>query len=87
MFTDVYYPVLTAAGLREPLCLHEEGSPTDIWKPSNISKTKVVIFSRGKVKKYPKFYIDTDEVEVKIEYVYLGVFLYKSHRHEKQCMH
>ena len=39
----------------------------------NTSKTKIVIFSRGKVKKYPKFYVDMDEIEVKDDYVYLGV--------------
>ena len=39
----------------------------------NISKTNVVIFSRGKVKKYPVFKIGEDIVEVKEEYVYLGV--------------
>ena len=39
----------------------------------NISKTNVVIFSRGKVKKYPTFKIGEEFVEVKPEYVYLGV--------------
>ena len=39
----------------------------------NISKTNVVIFSRGKVKKYPIFKIGENIVEVKPEYVYLGV--------------
>ena len=39
----------------------------------NISKTNVVIFSRGKVKKYPTFKIGEHFVEVKPEYVYLGV--------------
>ena len=39
----------------------------------NISKTNVVIFSRGKVKKYPIFKIGDNIVEVKPDYVYLGV--------------
>ena len=39
----------------------------------NISKTNVVIFSRGKVTKYPTFKIGENVVEVKPEYVYLGV--------------
>ena len=39
----------------------------------NVSKTKVVIFSRGKVRNYPKFYIGNDEVQVNEDYVYLGV--------------
>ena len=39
----------------------------------NVSKTKIVIFSRGKVRKYPKFTLSADEVEVADDYVYLGV--------------
>ena len=39
----------------------------------NISKTNVVIFSRGKVKKFPVFKIGGEVVEVKEDYVYLGV--------------
>ena len=39
----------------------------------NISKTNVVIFSRGKVKKHGIFKIGEEVVEVKEEYVYLGV--------------
>ena len=39
----------------------------------NVSKTKIVIFSRGKVRKYPKFTLGADEVEVADDYVYLGV--------------
>ena len=39
----------------------------------NISKTNIVIFSRGKVKKYPIFKIGDEIVDVKDDYVYLGV--------------
>ena len=39
----------------------------------NISKTNIVIFSRGKVKKYPTFKIGQEVVDVKDDYVYLGV--------------
>ena len=39
----------------------------------NIAKTKIVIFSRGKVRKYPKFLMDSNEIEVVEQYVYLGV--------------
>ena len=39
----------------------------------NVSKTKIVIFSRGKVRKYPKFTIGNEEVQVCDDYVYLGV--------------
>ena len=45
----------------------------DLWKLSiNISKTKIVIFSRGKVRKYAKFTYGKDEVQVVDDYVYLG---------------
>ena len=39
----------------------------------NISKTKIVIFSRGKIRKYPVFKIGLTEVEVADDYIYLGV--------------
>ena len=38
----------------------------------NVGKTKVLIFSKGKVRCFPKFYIDDDEIDVSEEYVYLG---------------
>ena len=39
----------------------------------NVSKTKIIIFSKGKVRVYPKFYIGSKEIEVSEDYVYLGV--------------
>lgn len=39
----------------------------------NVSKTKVVIFSKGKVKSYPEFKFGVDTVAVVDDYVYLGV--------------
>ena len=39
----------------------------------NTSKTKIVIFSRGKVRRYPDFVFGSDKLEVVDEYVYLGV--------------
>ena len=45
-----------------------------LWSLSvNITKTKIVIFSKGKVRKHPKFYLNQNEIEVAEEYVYLGV--------------
>ncbi len=38
----------------------------------NTSKTKVVIFSRGKVRKHPQFKFGDDVLDVVDEYVYLG---------------
>ena len=39
----------------------------------NTSKTKIVIFSRGKVRRYPDFVFGSDKLDVVDEYVYLGV--------------
>ena len=39
----------------------------------NIAKTKIVIFSRGKVRVFPKFYIGTNEIEVVSTVKYLGL--------------
>ena len=39
----------------------------------NTSKTKNVIFSRGKVRRYPDFVFGRDKLDVVDEYVYLGV--------------
>ena len=40
---------------------------------SNTTKTKVVIFSRGKVRKVPKFVFGNDELSVCYDYTYLGI--------------
>ena len=39
----------------------------------NISKTKVIFISRGKVRKHIKFAFDGTELEVVDQYTYLGV--------------
>ena len=39
----------------------------------NTSKTKIMVFSRGKVKRYPIFPYGDDIIEVVSDYVYLGV--------------
>ena len=45
-----------------------------IWKLSvNAMKTKVLIFSRGKVRKFPVFRFGEDEIDVVDDFVYLGV--------------
>ena len=44
------------------------------WSLSmNISKTKVVIFSKVKVRRFPKLYLGEEEVDMAYDYVYLGV--------------
>ena len=48
----------------------------DKWKLKlNARKCKVIIFSRGKVRKYPKFYIGEETIEVVSSFVYLGLKL------------
>ena len=39
----------------------------------NTSKTKIVIFSKGKIRKKPTFYFGNDTIEVCDDYTYLGV--------------
>ena len=39
----------------------------------NTSKTKIVVFSRGKVKRFPMFKYGCDTIEVVSDYVYLGI--------------
>ena len=39
----------------------------------NICKTKIVIFSKGKVRKIPTFHLGSSKVEVVYEYTYLGI--------------
>ena len=39
----------------------------------NVSKTKVMIFSRGKIRKMPKFNFNEETVDVVWDYKYLGV--------------
>ena len=46
----------------------------DKWRLKlNARKYKIVIFSRGKVRKYQKFYICEETVEVVSNFVYLGL--------------
>ena len=46
----------------------------------NARKCKVVIFSRGKVRKYPNFYIGEDLIEVVSSFLYLGLKLNYNNR-------
>ena len=56
------------------LALSELNDYCKIWSLKiNVTKTKIVIVSRGKVKKYHKFTIGNEEVQVCDDYVYLGV--------------
>ena len=39
----------------------------------NIRKTKVIIFSSGKIRKMPKFYFNEETIDIAWDYKYLGV--------------
>ena len=39
----------------------------------NLTKTKVIVFSRGKIRNIPKFWYGEEQVEVVDDYIYLGV--------------
>ena len=46
----------------------------ETWKIQiNVSKTKVVIFSRGKVRNVPNFRYGEEEIEIVDDYVYLDI--------------
>ena len=45
-----------------------------MWKLNiNVSKTKITFFSRGKIRKIPKFFFGKNELEVVGHYKYLGL--------------
>ena len=53
----------------------------DLWKLKlNIKKCKIVIFSRGKIRKYPIFTIGNESVEVVSDFLYLGIKLNYNNR-------
>ena len=55
-----------------------------LWKLHlNTSKTKIVIFSRGKVRKFPLFRFGSDNIEVVEDYIYLGVTINYNGKFEK----
>ena len=58
--------------------LHSPNEYCKLWALGiNVSKTKIVIFSTGKVKRFPKFYIEHEAIEVVEDFAYLGVtFMY-----------
>ena len=39
----------------------------------NLEKTKIVVFSRGKIRKIPSFQLNNQTLSVVDDYVYLGV--------------
>jgi hypothetical protein len=48
----------------------------DKWKLKlNVSKCKVIVFSRGKIRKLPDLFIGNEKLEVVSEFVYLGLKL------------
>ena len=54
--------------------LHTVSDYCSLWNLTvNTSKKKIVIFSRGGVRRYPDFVFGTEKLDVVDEYVYLGV--------------
>ena len=49
----------------------------------NTEKTKIIIFSRGKVRKYPKFKFGDSTINVASDYVYLGVSFNYNNKFQK----
>ena len=54
--------------------LSKFGEYCHTWKLTvNVSKTKVIIFSKGKSKINTKFYFENQELEIEDRYKYLGI--------------
>ena len=49
----------------------------------NSTKTKIIVFSRGKVRRIPTFHYGCDVVEVVSDYVYLGITMNYNNKFEK----
>ena len=59
--------------------LNEFDKYCEKWKLKiNVQKTKVLIFSRGRISKHLKFFIRNDEIEIVKDYKYLGVYFSRS---------
>ena len=63
----------TSEGLQTALNFYSEYC--NVWKLKiNVSKTKVVVFAKGRPGNF-SFFLNGDDIEVVGEYKYLGVFL------------
>ena len=62
-----------------PFALNKFENYCDIWRLTvNTSKTKVMIFSKGRLPRNQKFYFKNEEIEIVNKYKYLGIFLARS---------
>lgn len=56
----------------------------DLWYLSvNVSKTKVVIFSKGKLRKTPTFSFGSQSIQVVDDYTYLGIIFNYNNKFNK----
>ena len=47
------------------------------WKLTvNIEKTKILIFAKGRLSKYDKYYFNSKSLEIVNEYKYLGIIFF-----------
>ena len=49
----------------------------------NIKKTKIIVFSRGKVKRFPTFKYGDNTIEVVSEYIYFGITMNFTNKYNK----
>ena len=60
----------------------------DEWKLTvNISKTKIMIFSRGRQSKRFHFFFNSTELEIVTDYKYLGIYLSRTYSYIKAKKH
>ena len=61
------------------IMLNEFSTYCKKWKLKiNVQKTKILIFSKGRIPKNLKFHIDNNEIEIVKDYKYLGIFFARS---------
>ena len=52
----------------------------------NIKKTKIIVFSRGKVKRFPTFKYGNNTIEVASDYIYLGITMNFTNKFNKAIL-
>ena len=74
MYIILYTVILAESPTELQMSLDAMQSYCNIWKLNiNNSKTKIVILSRGKVRKYPKFNLGNSSIDVIDNFTYLSI--------------
>ena len=72
----VYFKILILLYADDTILLSESRDYLQIVL-NNVQKTKILIFSKGRIPKNLKFHIDNNEIEIVKDYKYLGIVFCK----------